>query len=151
MSTNQPEHWLFSSPDYTFFTVMSPLFFEMHFALLHSLFCGPCNLFCTTNDLFNVPVFSCAPSAIWYEISIHFLKICCWIECTFLKYHKEEKDTFFELQLFLNRIMFKIIKWLNKTKGTHLMNKWNISELAGWVEFGLILTDNSESNILYCW
>ncbi len=92
MCTNQPERWLFSSPHDTFFTVaMSPLFFDMHFAVLHVLFCRPCNLFCTTNDLFNVPGLSCAPSAIWYEITIHFLKICCWIKCTFWKYYKKER------------------------------------------------------------
>lgn len=40
-----------------------------------------------------------------------------------LKYHKEEKGTFSELQLFLQRMMIKIIKWLNKTKGRNQC-KW---------------------------
>lgn len=116
-----------------FSVVMSPLFFELHFVVLHLLFCGPCNLFCTTNDLYKLPVFSCAPSAILYEITIHFLQICFWIGCTlffilFLFFfqcrNKRKNGTFFQLQLFLQKIIFTIIKWLNKTKGTHLMNKW---------------------------
>lgn len=36
-----------------------------------------------TNDLFKVLIFRRAPSAVWNEISIHFLKICFRVKYTF--------------------------------------------------------------------
>lgn len=114
-------NWLFSSPHYTFFVffffvffgalVMSPLFFEMDFTLLHALSCEPCNLFCTTNDLFKRPIFCCVPSKSCCEISIYFLllkksKVLFW--GYFIFYHKRGED--------FQMVIFKIGNWINKNQ-----------------------------------